>query len=445
MAIYIFLLIGVILVGVPLCSEKGGKSGKIIYCCAAAAVFVFMSAMRFEVGYDYDMYGSTYFNMKYMYPEDLTAEKMEKGFLLPLYVLNLAFESYKSVFVYTSILIYPAVFYFIYKNSSCPWLSTAAYLCFGLFFNSMCFLRQVIAALIVCYAMEYMDQKVPIKYFILIFAAAAFHWSTLIMLVMFFLLKIKPGYVYLGIVSVGTVIFCIFSNTFMTWAIEHFSMYSIYDLESNPEAAGGLSPKFTIMFGILFIICFVFRNKLIEKNPRNSIYLGCLMYTVAFEAMGMRHAVLSRFEIVIYMPAILYMFPDLVLVIKEYISEKLMQKGEGKVQPVNIGVFTCLSLYLAGCYVMLLISNYNGVVPYVSQIDKPYEIFVEEIITEDEDYDYLLDDDDEYDEWFDDEDMYDEYWYDDEEEDEYRYDDEEWEDGSLDENALEQLLLDQLS
>ena len=39
MAVYIFLLIGTILIGIPLCSQKCGRSGRIIYCCAAAEAY----------------------------------------------------------------------------------------------------------------------------------------------------------------------------------------------------------------------------------------------------------------------------------------------------------------------------------------------------------------------------------------------------------------------
>ncbi len=396
MAIYIFLLIGVIVAGAPLCSSKGGKSGRIIYCCAAAVVFIFISAMRFQVGYDYNLYGSKYFGMKYLLPEDLMYERMEKGFVMPLYVLNLGFEDYKTVFVYTSIIMYASLFYLIYKNSSNPWISTAAYLCFGLFFNSLCFLRQVIAATIVTYAMKYYDRKNPIRFFVLVIAASSFHWSALLMLLMFFLLKIKPGYIYLGIITVGTIIFCIFSKTFMYWAIDHFAMYKGYDPELSVEASGGLSPKYTIMFGILFVICFVFRKKLIEKNPLNSAYINCLMYSVVFEAMGMRHAILSRFTALVYLPPILYLVPDLVTVLREYVSEKFSQKGAKSIQAVNICAMSVLALFFGGSYVMLMLDNYNGVVPYVSQIDKPYEIFLENIITEEDNEQQWIEEDEEW-------------------------------------------------
>ena len=117
MAIYLFLLAGVVVAGIPLCSEKCGKKGRLIFCIVAAVVFTLISALRFQVGYDYNSYGGTYFNLKYMTREEIMAYKMEKGFLLPLYALNLAFEEYYVVFIYTSLIIYPTVFYLIYKHS----------------------------------------------------------------------------------------------------------------------------------------------------------------------------------------------------------------------------------------------------------------------------------------------------------------------------------------
>ena len=435
MAIYIFLLIGVVFIGIPLCSEKCGKSGRIIYCCAAAAVFIFISAMRFQVGYDYNSYGGMYFNMKYRELEDLVYSRTEKGFLLPLYVLNLGFESYTTIFVYTSIIIYTAVFYLIYKNSSNPWISVAAYLCFGLFFNSLCFLRQVTAALIVAYALQYIDKKFPIRLMVLVIAAAAFHWSALIMLLLVFLLKIKPGYIYLGIVTVGTILFCMFSRSLMMWVIDNFYMYKGYNPETSREASMGLPPKYTIMFGALFIICFAFRKQLIKKNPANAVYINCLMYTVVFEAMGMRHAILSRLAIIPYIAPVLYMTPDLVSVVKEYVSEKFSGRGVKWVQFTSVCSMICLSLFFGGSYIMLMLDNYNGVVPYVSQIDKPNEIFVEEIINE-EDSDEEWNDD-----WGDEEEWDSEEW--DDEWDSEEWGDEEW-DEEFDEEEFEDEILDQL-
>ena len=481
MSIYFFLLVGVIAAGIPLCSEKCGKKGRLIFCIAAAVVFTLISALRFQVGYDYNSYGGMYFNMKYMTFEDIIATKTEKGFILPLYVLNLAFEEYYVVFIYTSLIIYPAVFYLIYKNSSIPWISTAAFLCFGAFFNSLCFLRQFIAALLVTYAVQYLNKRKLWRFLVLSIAAATFHWSALIMLGMWLLLMIKPGKVYLSVITAGTVIFCFVSRSLMYWAIDNFYMYKSYNPDTTIEASQGLPLRYTIMFGILFVIAFIFRKSLIERNPKNSVYINCLMYTVVFEAMGARHAILSRFAILGYLPALLYLVPDMVVVVKEYISEKFVSQEKRKCM-FSIVSACAGSVMAAGCYVMLMLSNYNGVVPYVSQMNRSTDIFVEQISDEDteEDWDAVdwdeegyIDEEWEDEEWLDDE--WEEEWSDSDFEDEEQldsnneevsdvevtdedtsdeatneeltddnWDSEDWSDGEFDEEAFENEILSQL-
>ncbi|MBQ5320184.1 MAG: EpsG family protein [Oscillospiraceae bacterium] len=427
MAIYLFLLAGVIAAGIPLCSEKCGKKGRLIFCIAAAVVFTLISALRFQVGYDYNSYGGIYFNLKYMILEDVIVGKFEKGFMLPLYVLNLAFEEYYVVFVYTSLIIYPSVFYLIYKNSSNPWISTTAFLCFGAFFNSLCFLRQFIAALIITYAVQYLNKKQLWRFLVLSIAAASFHWSALLMLGMWLLFMIKPGKLYLSIVTAGTIIFCFVSRHLMHWVIDNFYMYKGYNPETSAEAANGLPIPYTIMFGILFIISFVFRKRLMERNKNNSIYINCLMYTVVFEAMGTRHAILSRFAILVYLPALLYLVPDMIVVIKEYISERFASQ-EKRRRILNVVSACAASVIAVGSYVMLMLNNYNGVVPYTSQMNRPTDIFVEQVADE-EDWDEEDWDDEDWDE----EDWDDEDW-----------DDEDWDEEDWDENAFEEDILNQL-
>ncbi len=446
MLIYFFLLAGVIAAGIPLCSKKGGKTGRIIFCAAAALVFILISALRFQVGYDYNLYGGVYFNMKYQTIEEICSTKMENGFLLPLYVLNLAFEEYHIVFIYTSIIIYSSVFYLICKNSSNPWISTTAFMCFGVFFNSLCFLRQFIAALIIAYAVQFLNKRKLWRFLVLTLAAASFHWSALIMLGMWILLMIKPGKIYLAVVTAGTIVFCFVSRPLMYWAIDNFYMYKGYDPANNPEASQGLPIWYTVMFAVLFVVSFLFRKRLIEKNKNNAVYINCLMYTVVFEAMGTRHGVLSRFALLVYLPAILYLVPDVVAVIKEYISEKFAS-DEKRTRIVNVASACAGSVFSLVCFVMLMVNNYNGVVPYVSQMNRSTDIFVEEISGEDADDNW---DDVEWDdEGYVDEEWEDEEWleddWDSEEWDEEWDDEEDWSDEEFDEEAFEEDILNQLS
>lgn len=376
MLIY-YILLALACAGMPLCGKKCGKWGKIVYCAVFAVLITVVSAIRFQVGYDFNSYGGIYADMFLKDADDLVMTKMEKGFLMPMYFFSLGFENYWTVFVYTSIAIYLPIFALIWKNSSKPWISVCAFLCFGVFFNSLCFLRQIMAAVILAYAIKYVCGKNYPRFIIFVIAASAFHWSALVMAALYFFLRIKPSWLYLGVVSAGTLLFCIFSHSAMLFFTEKFYMYKAYNPDTSGEAMVGLSPRYTVMFGVLFIVCFLFRKKLIEKNPDNGIYINCLMFTTVFEAMGMRHAILSRFAILTYLPPILYLLPDAAEVVFEHAREKKGRLG-------GILSAAAAAVYSAVFYTILIINNYNGVVPYNTQFSRPYDIFVEIKATEED-------------------------------------------------------------
>ncbi len=375
MPVYLVMLAVVVAAGIPLCSKKCGKAGRIIFCIAAALMFTFVSAVRFKVGYDYNLYGGLYFNMKYLELVDIPMIKQEKGFLLPFYILSLAGEEYYYAFIYTSIAFYPAIFRFIYKYSKHPWISTAAFLCFGIFFNSLCFLRQFLAAIIMLYAIKFTEGKNPLRFMALCVIASAFHWSALIWILLYFLVKIRPSYLYTGLAAAATAIFCVFSKKAMFWLIDNFKMYGGYNPETNVEAANGLSPMYSVMFGVLFLLSFLFRKRLIAKNPLNAVYINCLMFTTIFEIMGTRHAILSRFALLTYLPPVLYMLPDLFDSVCEFIDEKT--EGKSIRKPVRTVSAVFASMFSLACYILLINGNYNGVNPYISQFHKTEDIFVE--------------------------------------------------------------------
>jgi len=386
MLVYIILLAVSVGAGIPLCSKKCGRWGKPVYCVVMALLFTFISAVRFQVGYDFNSYGGEYYNMMFRTVEDVEVMRMEKGFTLPMYIFNLAFEDYWVVFVYTSIIICFSVFGLIYKRSSMPWVSVCAFLCFGAFFNSLCFLRQFIAAIVICYAIKYTEKKFSLRFFALVLAASAFHWSALILMGLYFLLKIKPSYIYLGIAAAGTVIFCFVSRPVLKLLTEKFYMYRGYDPYTSAEMTVGLPVRYTVMFGLLFAVCFLFRKRLMEKNPQNGVYINCLMFTAIFEAMGTRHAILSRFAILTYLPALLFLLPDAVKIIGEFVYEK-----KGNI--ARISSAAAAAVFSAGCYLILIINNYNGVYPYVSQFNRPYDIFEDIVADEDDDFEDLDDED----------------------------------------------------
>lgn len=390
MVVYISLLAAAVILGIPLCSKKCGKWGRAVYCVLAALILIFVASVRLNVSYDYNAYASIYTNLTFYDISDIMRSREEKGFLLPLYILNLISENYILCFVYVAIVVYGAVFVYIYRHSDIPWVSAAAFLCFGLFFNSLCFLRQIIAAVVAAYGMKYAVNGQPYKFIIIMLMAGTFHWSALILVPMYFLLRIKPSYTYLGIMAGFVAVFCIFSRKLMLWAVDVFVMYKGYNVETSVEASMGLTPAYCIMFGLLFAVCFIFRERLIAKREANIVYINCLMFTTIFEIFGVKHAILSRFAILFYITPILYLLPDAVVVIKEYIGEKFTYPKRRTA--VSVCSAMVAAVYFIGCYCMLMANDYNGVMPYDTFLGKDKSALYSD--GSDEDFGWSDDEDD---------------------------------------------------
>lgn len=366
MFIYICLFAAALIFGVFLNSKKFEPWGKPLYCAGFGITFILVSALRFSTGYDYNMYATIYHNYSFVSLEEIGQARLEKGFAIPLAVLNQYSDTYLPMFVLTSIVICLGVFILIYKYSSVPWVSVITFLSLGMFFNSLNFLRQFTAAIIVTFALQYIEKKNPFKFLTVVIIASIFHWSALIMIPFYLLLQIKPGIILSSVSAVVLVFIYLFSNPVMEFLTQTFYMYKGYDPEKSVEMINGLPIKYTVMFLVPFIICMIFKNRLMERNKVNRIYINCLLFIVFFEVIGTKHAIISRFALLFFLPVMMALIPDLYITVKEYISERFSKiKLPAGITAGVLGLAAAVS-----CYIMLMSSNYNGVMPYQSIINK---------------------------------------------------------------------------
>lgn len=365
MSVYLFLYAGALVSGFILCNKKLQPWGKPVYCAGCGLAFILISALRFSTGHDYNSYASIFDGYTFLSPEEIGMARLEKGISIPLDMLNQYSDTYIPMFVLTSILIYAGVFFLIHKNSSLPWVSVIAFLSLGVFFNSLNFLRQFIAAIVVAFAIRFIEVKNPYKYLLCVIIASVFHWSALIMIPFYVILRLKPGPALIASSSGLLIIIYIFSFPIMKFLTETFYMYRAYDPESSVEMTTGLPVTYTLMFLIPFIICMFFRKRLYEKNPMNYIYINCLLFAAFFEAIGVKHAIISRFALLFFLPPIAALAPDLCLVIKEYI-DKRFRKVKTQIKMI-VADFALVSAFL--CFLALINVNYNGVMPYRSIVN----------------------------------------------------------------------------
>ena len=358
MLVYYLLLVGSLAIGIPLCRLKHGK---VIYCGLAGVALFLTAALREGVGYDYYMYASWFVDSRYESEFFLIGYKQEKGFLIPMKFLADATEDYHVMFVIIAAVIAAAVMIYIYFYSEKAYLSVFGFLAFGAFFNSMCFMRQMIAASIVLFAIRYIKKKQFFRFLVLVLFASTFHVSALVMVVFYFLFQIKMNWISLGIYSGLAVMYFFFSEAAIEFITQY--VYTGYQLGGDVEITNGLGPIYAVFFGILFLLAFAIRKRLCEKDKFNNVFINIAFFDFFFEVIGAKHAVLSRFAVLFVIPTVIVLVPKLIEEYTEICREKF-GKNSRSIMVSKVAVLAAFAAFSTFVYSYMLVNNYNGVYPY---------------------------------------------------------------------------------
>lgn len=364
MLVYYLLLVGSLAVGIPLCRLKHGKG---VYCALAGAALFLTAALRNEVGYDYNLYASWFLNYRARMTSILGGYKQEKGFLIPMKFVSEVTDNYQVMFVIIAAIISTAVMLFIYFYCEKPYLGVFCFLSFGAFFNSMNFMRQMIAATIVLYAIQYIKKKQYLRFLVFVLLASAFHVSALIMVVFYFLVQIKMNWISLGVYSGVLVLYFIFSESILGVITRYF--YTGYKPGSNVEISKGTVPIYAILFTLVFVAAFLLRKRLVKSDSFNNVFLNCMFFACFFELMGLKHGVVSRLSIYFLIPAVTVLVPKTLTALMEWCKEKFT-KDRVKQMTAKAVALAVFITFCTGMYSYMIFNNYNGVYPYKTVISE---------------------------------------------------------------------------
>ncbi len=360
MAVYCFLLF-IALCGIPvslrnkrLGAASDNRKSRLIFCTVFCAALTLTASLRFSVGYDYNLYASWFYNTNFMSYEDAGIFQREMGIMLIFKAICSVTDDYAAVFPVIALLIYPPLSVYIYKYSESIWVSAAAFLCMGLFFNSMNFMCQFIAAVICAYAFKYAEKGCLWRFAAAVTIASAFHRSALIILPCVFFAYVSWNYITLAVMSLFSALAYIFSEPILRFATRY--IYTYYDIDRSADMTNGLNPWYTVMFGLLFFAAFLLRNRLSGEKKEKNILIWCAFGCFFFELIGIRYAVVSRIAILMFIPAAVLLIPKLFCAVYDMACKK------GKLFP-SAAVIAAVML-LAANYGCLMSLNYNGVIPY---------------------------------------------------------------------------------
>lgn len=367
MWIYLAFLAVVVLIGIPLCRNK---TGKIIYCVAAGIILFVFAAIRKYTGYDYNLYAQVYIDFLSMDLDQIGVYRFEKGIAMPMKLLgNVMYVDYQWMFVGYALIFAAALMVILYKTSDKPYLGVFFYMTFGMYYISLDFMRQMVASFIVVLGMRYIKTNQFFRYLLVVLFASCFHYSALVMIPFFFLLRIKMNAVTFGVYTGTGILMFIFSWPLIQFLTKTFlpKYYHSGDVPRG-EMDGNYLYIYTVFYGIFIILAFLFRKRLQAKDPDNRIWIGCMFFGFFFDAISLKHNIVGRLAIPFLIAASAILMPRVVECMFEWYKEKF--KGNKKRSIAFSAVsLACIGVICVGMYGYMAATNYNGVNPYQTVFD----------------------------------------------------------------------------
>lgn len=362
MIFYLLLFASITGFGYIICRKTNFKYRDEVFIFVAFTLLCFLSCIRYDVGFDYS-YGGYTGNWREIQNtpfSEFNKIHHEKGFVLFEYFLKLFGKNYQIMYIGTSILIGILAAWFIYKYAADKLWGFFMIYGLGMYYCSMNLIRQTIASLIFAFAIPMAKKKKIIPYMLLTLIAASFHKSALLMIPFYFVLQIKLTKIVLALYSVVTL------GIFIT---------SPYILDIVTKVwYGGYVDSIYLNFGndwfylitpiMLFIIIYLFREKICEDDSSNNVYISCAFFNLFFYLIGCRHSLVDRFTIY-FEPAIILA----VCVLMKKLSEKRNDK-ESNIAEKNRAskeyFVTALSVIVAVLTInfIYLIEDGHGIIPY---------------------------------------------------------------------------------
>jgi len=356
------------------------KIKNIIFTSITGVALTVISAIRYDVGYDYSyIYSPIYQKVMSNNIFNLTKYNWEKTFIILCKSISYFSNNYHTLFIVTSILIVALYMIFYYKYSANIYISVFMFLCFGLYYCSLDFVRQSLAAAVFMFSFEFIKKRQFTKYMIITLLAMSIHFSAILMIPMYFI-----SYIRINKFTAPIYIICL--ATVYNYSLEILKLvtkffYSNYDPLKSKYMTASFEPMFMVPSIIIFIIAFIIQKKLTEIDKGNYILVNYAFFNMFFMVLGSKHSILDRLTLY-FEPTVMLIIPIALQLIKQNklsfsncsVFKKLGLSVNIKV-PTNYLHNAALTIVIVFGLLFnqyILYKDYHGVVPYKIIYNQPF-------------------------------------------------------------------------
>lgn len=350
----------------------------------------FLASFRLDIGHDYSMYIESFFRMGRDSFSNLTYKDWEIGFILLTKTIVFFTKNQTFFLMITSAISLAGPAYLIMRYSKNSLMSVALYLNLFFYYITFNFIRQAIAISIVCFAWTFLRKNKFIPYMLIIVLASLFHMTALIMIVVYFLVKFKPGIRTLLFYAYLLLFYYILSDGLLNILLSRIHT----EYENSVFITNGVSFVYALL-PVFICLLLVLSYRFIDNLSLDGRYLISLVLFATFWLLIMtKHALFERFSYYSYIFVILAV-PKVLASFSKWLPGKLTERLLAKPNPdshidpeihsiycskcarrqakiiINIAFWGII--LLSTCYhfygLSVGTSGVHGVVPYKSILD----------------------------------------------------------------------------
>lgn len=279
-----YIYIGIIVITIILVSIYDFTKKKIFYILSMGILSIF-SGIRYYVGTDYENYMIMFRNAKETKIENFESDV---GFLLISKFISLFTENYRVHFIIISIITVMSIMIYIYLNSKIKFISVMIYLSLGMYFSSFNIVRQHLAIAIVIWAINLINTKRRILFYLIVLFASSIHITATILLPMKIILEKRWTKLTYGVIAILTGVIYVSSN----FIINIFNNDRINRYSGGYYTTTGSNYLFIVVYLFIFIFC-IFYLKKIELGINNK-HLKLMFLGLMFIILSTKGLIFSR-------------------------------------------------------------------------------------------------------------------------------------------------------
>lgn len=231
----------------------------------------------------------------------LNNTRYEKGYLIYNYVLTRLFDSCQSLFIVTGAFVYLSLARWLIKWSEAPGLFVCLIVEMLVIDSWMSVLRQSIAMAILFWAYDFMMEKKPIRFLLVVAIASSFHKVAIAFIIIYpvvhFLDNQNKTHKFETLIIIGSLVVGMLFDKVLNVAVSIFPVYSYY---LNGIYANG-EPRISIYLRILIFVLMFWLPRWVEKrklDPKNDLKFRSLyrfsILNIAFMLMANQATIIMR-------------------------------------------------------------------------------------------------------------------------------------------------------